>query len=102
VVAANLAALRVATPPDETAVFNIGTGRATSVNELWRVIQAVARPAVGAYHEPARSGDVQRSVLDPARAARQLGWRPAVNVEEGLARTWAWFVEQAGRKAEAA
>jgi len=102
VVAANLAALRVATPPDETAVFNVGTGRATSVNELWRVIQAVARPAVGAYHEPARSGDVQRSVLDPARAARQLGWRPAVNVEEGLARTWAWFVEQAGRKAEAA
>jgi len=102
VVAANLAALRVATPPDETAVFNVGTGRATSVNELWRVIEAVARPAVSAYHEPARSGDVQRSVLNPARAARQLGWRPAVSVEEGLARTWSWFIEHAGRKAEAA
>jgi UDP-glucose 4-epimerase len=50
-----------------------------------------------------RSGDVRRSVLDPSRAARLLGWRPAVDVEEGLARTWAWFVEHAGRKeAEAA
>jgi UDP-glucose 4-epimerase len=99
VVAANLAALRVATPGDETAIFNIGTGRATSVNALWRVIEAVARPAVGAYYEPVRSGDVRRSVLDPSRAARLLGWRPAVDVEEGLARTWAWFVEHAGRKA---
>ena len=99
VVTANLAALRVATPRDETAIFNIGTGRATTVNALWRVIEAVARPTVGAYYEPVRSGDVRRSVLDPSRAARLLGWRPAVGLEEGLARTWAWFVEHAGRKA---
>jgi UDP-glucose 4-epimerase len=103
VVAANLAALAVATPQGELAVFNIGTGRATSVNALWRGIEAIARPSVGAYHEPARSGDVRRSVLDASRAAHRLGWRPAVDVEDGLARTWAWFVEHAGRTtAEAA
>jgi UDP-glucose 4-epimerase len=99
VVAANLAALRVATADDEMAVFNVGTGRATSVNGLWRVIEAITRPSVGAYHEPVRSGDVQRSVLDPARAARQLGWRPTVTIEDGLARTWAWFAEHGRRKA---
>jgi len=99
VVAANLAALDVATPDGEMAVFNIGTGRATSINALWRVIEAIARPRVGAYHEPARSGDVRRSVLDAGRAARRLGWRPAVDVERGLACTWAWFVGHAGRKA---
>jgi UDP-glucose 4-epimerase len=99
VVAANLAALRVATADDEMAVFNVGTGRATSVNALWRVIEAITRPSVGAYHEPVRSGDVQRSVLDPARAARQLGWRPTVTIEDGLARTWAWFAEHGRRKA---
>src|SRR5438876_10514059 len=102
-VTANLAALRVATPRDETAIFNVGTGRATSVNGLWRVIESIAPPSVGAYHEPARSGDVRRSVLDPSRAARELGWRAAVDVENGLARTWAWFLAQAGRTpAEAA
>ena len=99
VVAANLAALRVAVAAEDMAIFNIGTGRATSVNALWRVIQPLARPRVGAYHEPVRSGDVRRSVLDPSRAAGQLGWRPAVGIEEGLARTWAWFVAQADRKA---
>ena len=99
VVAANLAALRVGMPAGEMAIFNIGTGRATSVNALWRVVDAIARPSVGAFHEPARSGDVRRSVLDPSRAARELGWRAAVDVEDGLARTWAWFVEHAGRKA---
>jgi len=100
VVAANLAALRVGMPAGEMAIFNIGTARATSVNALWRVVvDAITRPSVGAFHEPARSGDVRRSVLDPSRAARHLGWRPAVDVEDGLARTWAWFAEHAGRKA---
>ena len=98
VVAANLAALVVAARSGEAAIFNIGTGRATSVNELWRVIDSTAQPQVAAYYEPARSGDVRRSVLDASRAARGLGWRPAVTVDEGLARTWAWFVEQTGRK----
>jgi UDP-glucose 4-epimerase len=95
VVAANLAALDVGTAVGEMAIFNIGTGRATSVNALWRVIEAIARPTVSAHHEPVRSGDVRRSVLDASRAARQLGWRPAVDVESGLARTWAWFVQRA-------
>jgi len=99
VVGANLAALDVATVHGEMAIFNIGTGRATSVNALWRIITGIARPSVSAYHEPARSGDLRRSVLDAGRAARGLGWRPVVDVEGGLARTWAWFVEHAGRDA---
>jgi len=99
VVSANLAALDAATPEGEAAIFNIGTGRATSVNALWRVIERIARPTADAYHEPARSGDVRRSVLDAARAARQLGWQPRIDVEGGLARTWTWFLEHADRKA---
>jgi UDP-glucose 4-epimerase len=99
VVAANVLALGVPTPDAETAIFNIGTGHATSVNELWRAIETLAQPGVRAYHEPARSGDVRRSVLDPSRAARILGWRPTVTVEDGLARTWAWFAARAGETA---
>jgi len=98
VVAANLAALDAGTADGEMAIFNIGTGRATTVNALWRLIEAIAQPSVAPNHEPARFGDVQRSVLDAARAAHRLGWRPAIDVESGLVRTWAWFVEHAGRK----
>jgi UDP-glucose 4-epimerase len=90
VVAANLAALEMPAA-EETRIFNIATGRATSINTLWHTIDRLVQPALGVYYEPARSGDIRRSVLDPGRAARELGWRAAVDLEEGLRRTWVWF-----------
>jgi UDP-glucose 4-epimerase len=91
VVAANVAALDVAGDGAELPIFNIGTGRGTSVNTLWHVLRDLAKPEVSVQHAPERPGDVRRSVLDPARAAHRLGWRPSVDVPEGLRRTWAWF-----------
>jgi len=93
VVRANLAALTV--PTDGPTVMNIGTGRGTSVNALWRAMATIAQPSVGPYHEPARAGDILRSVLDPARARAVLGWQPEVTLEDGLRRTWEWFVANA-------
>ena len=93
VVRANVAALGV--PAAEPVVLNIGTGRGTTVNALWRALAAVARPGVSPYHEPARAGDVLRSVLDPSRARAALGWEPEVGLEDGLRRTWEWFVANA-------
>jgi UDP-glucose 4-epimerase len=55
----------------------------------------VAQPGVGPYHEPARAGDILRSVLDPSRAKTLLGWQPEVELPEGLRRTWQWFVANA-------
>jgi UDP-glucose 4-epimerase len=75
--------------------YNIGTGIATSVNEL----HAACRRAAGIEEEPmhrdARLGDVIRSVINPARAGRELGWRAEVSLDEGIARTWAWTKEAA-------
>jgi len=93
VVRANVGALTV--PAGELVVLNIGTGHGTSVNALWRALATVAQPGVSPYHEPARAGDILRSVLDPARARALLGWHPAVTLEDGLRRTWAWFVANA-------
>ena len=33
---------------------------------------------------PARIGEIQRTVVDPARAGEELGWRPSVTLDEGL------------------
>jgi UDP-glucose 4-epimerase len=71
-------------------VYNVGTGAETSVLELYDAIQA----ATGIRREPAfappRLGELQRSVLDPSLAARELGWRPERSLADGLADTWRW------------
>jgi UDP-glucose 4-epimerase len=72
-------------------LVNVGTGVETSVNRLYRTMAqgaGVDRPATIAA---ARPGELQRSSLDPGRAAVQLGWRPWTSLEEGTARVLEWF-----------
>jgi UDP-glucose 4-epimerase len=88
VVAATLAA------KGHAGVFNVGTGRETSVLELAETCQRVAGAAVAVQHEPARAGELQRSVLDPTLAERELAFRAGTRLDEGLAATWK-FISQA-------
>jgi UDP-glucose 4-epimerase len=69
-------------------IFNVGTGAETSVNELFAATRRVAGAEAEASHEPARPGDVLRSVLDVSRAERELGWRAETTLAEGLRLTW--------------
>jgi len=71
-------------------VFNVGTGIETSVRELYAAIERASAIERAAEHAPQRLGELQRSVLDISLAARELGWTPAVSLDEGLARTWEW------------
>jgi UDP-glucose 4-epimerase len=64
---------------------------AVAVTALWRALSEIAHPTVEPHHEPPRAGDLLRSVLDPARAGRVLGWQAHVSLERGLQQTWAWF-----------
>jgi UDP-glucose 4-epimerase len=72
-------------------VFNVGTGVETSVLELTAAIGAASGIDRPAEHEPARLGELQRSVLDVSLAARELGWRPEHSLADGLAATWRWI-----------
>jgi UDP-glucose 4-epimerase len=72
-------------------VFNVGTGKETSVVELYELCRRVAGSDASAEHAPARLGELQRSSLDPGLAARELSFAPMVELEDGLAATWAWI-----------
>jgi UDP-glucose 4-epimerase len=74
----------------EGGVFNVGTGRPTSVVDLFTLCARVAGSDARAEHSPARLGELQRSVLDPELAARELGFRAMVELEDGLHATWDW------------
>jgi UDP-glucose 4-epimerase len=66
-------------------VCNIGTGRETSVNELYREMAAQAGKEHRIANQPLRPGELLRSSLDPGRAAIQLGWAPWTPLGEGTA-----------------
>lgn len=76
-------------------VYNVGTGRETSVNTLLREIASRTGYRGRPRHEPAIRGEVRRNVLDIRRAARVLRWTPRVRLREGLDRTVSWFKERA-------
>jgi UDP-glucose 4-epimerase len=75
----------------DSGVFNVGTGRETSVVELYELCARVAGSDLPAEHAPARLGELQRSFLDPELAASELGFRAMVDLEDGLRATWDWL-----------
>ncbi|MDQ3823820.1 MAG: NAD-dependent epimerase/dehydratase family protein [Actinomycetota bacterium] len=72
-------------------IFNVGTGTATSVLELVDGMRRASGRDFEVEHGPERLGDLQRSVLDATRAARELGWRPETSLDDGLRQTWEYF-----------
>ena len=72
-------------------IFNIGSGRGVSLNELVEAIAAVIgrRPAV--QYTAARRFDVPVNVLDTSLARQELGWTAATPLAVGLRRTYEWM-----------
>jgi UDP-glucose 4-epimerase len=69
------------------AVLNVGTGVETSVNTLYERMAAIAQFRGSARYGPERPGDLRRNAIDPAAAAKEIGWRPWTSLEEGLKAT---------------
>jgi UDP-glucose 4-epimerase len=72
-------------------IANIGTGEETSVQQLFDAMAGLTAFKDPAHYAPARMGELQRSALDPGRAAIHLGWKPWTGLNEGLRRTLEWF-----------
>lgn len=84
---ANLAALNYR----GSGVFNIATGRAVSINELFEKAVALTGYSKKPKRTQRRLGDIEHSVLDPSRAKEKLGWAARTSLEEGLKRTLEWL-----------
>ena len=87
VATANLAALE----RGDGGTFHVSTGIPVTVNDLFRKLAILTEYRQEPRFGPPRKGDVYRIALDNAAAAEGLGWRPAVQLEEGLALTVDYF-----------
>jgi len=82
-------AFRLAAEYDgEQRVFNVGSGEGVSLNQLLERIRAVVGRPFPVLYDRGRRFDVPQIYLDVTRAREHLGWRPEVDLTEGLERTW--------------
>jgi nucleoside-diphosphate-sugar epimerase len=89
VVRANLAASEHPDAPGK--IFNICTGRETRLLDLIEEMQDLFPDAPAPGFAPARAGDIYRSVGDPSKAARTIGFSARTSLAEGLKATAAWM-----------
>lgn len=72
-------------------VFNIGTGRQTDLNKLFKKIKKLTGSDAMEKHYPAKPGEVMVSAVSSKLAERKLGWKPKIKLEDGLKITVEWF-----------
>jgi UDP-glucose 4-epimerase len=90
-VAATIAAARQGVPG---RVYNIGGGSRVSVNEVLEVIARVSGKALKVNLDPVQKGDMRHTYADTTLARTDLGYRPTVTLEQGLAAEYRWLAEQ--------
>ncbi|HEX2428207.1 MAG TPA: NAD-dependent epimerase/dehydratase family protein [Gaiellaceae bacterium] len=90
----DVARATTSTVGQDQGVYNVGTGRETSVVELYELCARVAGSDAEPEHAPARLGELRRSFLDPTRAADELGFTAMVDLEDGLRATWDWVLKE--------
>lgn len=92
VVAANLAALKNF---QKTGVYNVGTGKETNVNQLFREINRHFENKFKEAHGPAKIGEQKTSSLNHSRIKKDFGWTPKIKLAEGIKKTFEWFQKNA-------
>lgn len=82
---------RAAASPVTGEILNVGSGRGVALETLLQMIKTVTGTSPVLIQRAARMDDVPENTLDVAKIERVLGWRPEVNLESGIARTWRWI-----------
>lgn len=86
VVKANLLALKA-----KTGAYNIATSVETDVKQIFEKIAKSAGEKIKPKYGQAKPGEQKRSCLNWAKAKRELGWTPEIELSEGIGRTVEWF-----------
>jgi len=102
---ANILAATSARSFGDAEVYNVGLGRETTLNELFRMIRlglvglepsiATAQPVYSHF----RDGDIRRSGADITKIQQQLEYEPTHTIAQGLGEALEWYVEHSAKSA---
>ena len=79
----------------QTGVFQLGTGRPTTIDQLINQIREIVSPQypVEVEYTDFRSGEIVNNWCDISKAKEVLGFNPKTGLQDGLNATWQWFQE---------
>jgi len=75
----------------QPGIYNIGWGRPTSINEIFSSLAKVTEYSHLVKYGPAKVGETRGIYLNASKAKKDLGWTPAVSLEDGLKKTVEYF-----------
>ncbi len=76
-------------PPER--LFNVGSGRGTSVHELLGTMAEVLGVEINPLYADPPGTYLSRIILDISRMQHYTGWKPRVGLAEGIERTYRWL-----------
>jgi GDP-L-fucose synthase len=92
-------AVLIAIERDDTGILNVGSGREVSIRELAGIVAEVVDGRIELAWDASRPNGTPRKLLDSSRFVSATGWRPEIDLWEGVAATYRWYVENvAGRQ----
>jgi nucleoside-diphosphate-sugar epimerase len=97
-VSANLLACLAPSEVATGRVFNVGTGKSHTLNEVYAAIAGQLGFTATPLYGPPRAGDIQHSLADITRATQELSYQPKAHFHEGLKKTVAWYLEEKQKK----
>ncbi len=78
--------------PDDLA-YNVGTQKTSSVNLIYQILGQITGFEKPARYAPEREGEIRRIYLNIEKAKKEFGWKPELDLREGLVKTVDWFRE---------
>ena len=74
-------------------IFNIGTGKGTTVLELIKIFEKVNNCSINYKFSPRRDGDISQSIADISKALFYLNWKPLLSIENACKDSWRWIAK---------
>jgi UDP-glucose 4-epimerase len=84
---------------DAVGSFNVGTGFETDVNRIFALLKHLTGSNQPEVHGPSLAGEQRRSVVDPRKIEKVMGWRAQTSLEAGLNATVLYFREAPAARA---
>lgn len=86
----NLLELIIKTP-ETSGVFNAGSNKGYSINQVKEIVESITGKRLQVKYQPERKIDIAKVIIDSSKLKNKIGWKPSVELENGISQTWNWL-----------